>query len=327
MSKKPPTPAQELKASAAAVKQAKRQRGRAKNVLNLSAVLEMPPTLAEAALNEINLNTREIVSQLTPEDLQRFAAKVGTLKQQYGSQGISGGITPRAVIDRSRRIDLQRCQHEIHSVLAVRQQADGVVVFRTNASAQSKDSRHMVTVQFLDFQAAINGGRLTNSLADRVLKGAVRFDCDCGRHRFWYRYIATVGGFAYGTPETGFPKVRNPELTGLGCKHVLRVMHSLQSTMMFRPMMKEYLQRYRSRPDARAKTVTAKQAAKQLEETAKHSNRQIRRRKILREEAEYAAKELKNTTPPQENRLRLNLKGLFENGSLTEKSTGKCWLI
>ncbi|EPA1084307.1 phage tail protein, partial [Escherichia coli] len=56
------------------------------------------------------------------------------------------------------------------------------------------------------------------------------FDCDCGRHQYWYRYIATAGNFALAPPkEYAFPKIRNPNLKGIACKHVIHAMTRLQS--------------------------------------------------------------------------------------------------
>lgn len=314
MSKSELTPLQQIKQSEKEVRAANQRRRQARSVLELSSLADMPPTLAEQALAQLNLNIRE-GGQITAADLRRFAQKVEQLRHDYRSHKISGGITPRSVIDRSRLEDLERCQDEIVSVLAVRQQADGVVVFRTNASGKYDAAYHMVTVQFLNFQAALNAARLNNQELDLVLRGAVKFDCDCGRHRFWYRYLATAGGFAYGTPETGFPKVRNPELTGLGCKHVLRVMHSLNSTTLFRQMMKNYLTRFRKNVNARQSTVTAKQAAEQQVEAVK--GKQIRRRKgkaSTPDEQAMAAAALKNANSSALNKVQL----LYQQGLLSE---------
>lgn len=57
-----------------------------------------------------------------------------------------------------------------------------------------------------------------------MLTGNVKYDCDCQRHTFWFRFICTIGGFNYGRSEDGFPRVRNPKLYGVACKHVIRVM-------------------------------------------------------------------------------------------------------
>ena len=65
-----------------------------------------------------------------------------------------------------------------------------------------------------------------------VIDGKINFDCDCGRHRYWYRYLATVGKYNFGIDENRYPSTRNPKLTGVACKHALRVMKHLMSPHM-----------------------------------------------------------------------------------------------
>lgn len=241
---------------------ADRERKQSGSLLHLASVLGMKKTLAEQALETINANQTQFAKQLTQKDLQAFEKQVKQLKKSYRASGISGGISPRAIINRSRKIDISRCQNQITTATPIRHDKNGVVIFRTNASNQSSETHHIVTVQFLNFQAALNAGINSDKLANSVSRGAIKFDCDCGRHRFWYRYIATVGGFAYGKLETGFPKIRNPELTGLACKHVLRVMLILEKSPAFTAYMKKYIDKYRKDGNARANTFSKKQAEK-----------------------------------------------------------------
>jgi hypothetical protein len=101
----------------------------------------------------------------------------------------------------------------------------------TNASATSNVTRHYVTVEMLGYGAMLTGAKDPSSyvIKSNVSGGKVRFDCDCGRHRYWYRFIATKGKYNYGMDEQGYPKIRNPNLVGVACKHVLRVMHQILS--------------------------------------------------------------------------------------------------
>lgn len=240
-------------------KQADLQRANAGNILNLGNVLGLSPTQAEKVLERINLNSGAFTEQLQVQDLQRLERAMNELQNEFKVSGVRGGIHPRTVINKSRKIDLQRCRAEINTAVPATSNKNGVVEFRVNASARSKDTHHMVSVEFLNFQAAISGGNITNKMANAVNTGAIRFDCDCGRHRFWYRYIATVGGFAHGKPETGIPKIRNPKLTGIACKHVLRVMLVLTKSPSFTNYMKQYIARVRGTPLAGKKTLGRKQ--------------------------------------------------------------------
>lgn len=103
------------------------------------------------------------------------------------------------------------------------------VRFITNAGPDSDQSRHHVVVEFLGYQTAIaSGAHSAYIAAGRLRKEPIRFDCDCGRHRYWFRYIATIGRYNAGRSETGYPKIRNPKLYGVACKHVLRVMAEIE---------------------------------------------------------------------------------------------------
>lgn len=51
------------------------------------------------------------------------------------------------------------------------------------------------------------------------------------RHQYWYRYIATAGNFALAPPkEYAYPKIKNPKLRGVACKHVIHALTRLQSS-------------------------------------------------------------------------------------------------
>jgi predicted protein tyrosine phosphatase len=65
--------------------------------------------------------------------------------------------------------------------------------------------------------------------AKRAAVGRISFECSCGRHQYWYRYLATVSNCALTPKETDFPKIRNPKLEGFCCKHVLKVFQQLKS--------------------------------------------------------------------------------------------------
>lgn len=160
---------------------------------------------------------------LTYDDLLAFRAAVRDVKRRSASKAYRGGIKPRQVIDLSRMDDRDRAQKEIHTAMPVAARG-GTVHFQTNSGPNSDVARHHVYVQFLDYNAAVASPVAPAKIAKEMLRGNVKFDCDCGRHTFWYRFISTIGGFNFGRAEDGFPRVRNPKLYGVACKHVLRVM-------------------------------------------------------------------------------------------------------
>jgi hypothetical protein len=133
-------------------------------------------------------------------------------------------------LDRSTKEDRGRAQSQIHTSVAV-SASNGRVRFVTNAGPDSKASRHHVTIEFLSYDAAVSAGaRTPQQAANWLRKQPIRLECDCEHHRYVFRYIATIGGFNAGRPETGFPKFTNPYLLGIGCKHVIRTLAEVESS-------------------------------------------------------------------------------------------------
>lgn len=167
----------------------------------------------------LKTSLRGQIRDITQDDIRAFQANVRNLKKKF-----KGGITAQAVIDLALNEDRERANKQIR--MAVPASIHGSKVhFITNAGPDSDVARHHVHVNFLDFEAAVGASpNDPKKIGKLVTNGRLQFDCDCGRHTFWYRYIATVGKYNLGRAETGFPKIRNPRLKGVACKHALRVM-------------------------------------------------------------------------------------------------------
>lgn len=187
---------------------------------------------------------------LTADDLAAFRQNVRVLGQRF-----KGGITARQVIDMSHMIDRKRAREEI--TVAVPASARGVkaggkvdrleVRFITNASKKYGASRHHVLVEFMGYSTAVASGAMTAVKAAALMrKQQLRFDCDCGRHTYWYRYVATVGNYHAGRPENGYPKIRNPNLVGVACKHVLRVMAEIEGAGLVLSFLQRAIEKGRS---------------------------------------------------------------------------------
>ena len=163
--------------------------------------------------------------QLTHSDLEAFRKNIKAVGKRFKS----GGIRANQVIDLSSDIDRKRANQEIRHAFP-RVAKRGEIGFTTSASNKHGARRHFVTIDFVDFDSLLVDANIEPAkAAKKMMGGRLRFDCDCGRHTFWYRYLATLGGYNAGRAETGFPKERNPELSGCACKHVLRVMERIQS--------------------------------------------------------------------------------------------------
>lgn len=220
------------------------------------------------------------VRPITADDLAAFRQNMRVAQRRFGGKS---GITPRQIIDMASSTplryldptskfdsDIDKARREITYAMPV-SAINGEVRFITNAGPNSKVSRHHVTVKLLEFDTAAarlaatatKDKKAAEKVARWLRKQKVAFDCDCERHRYFFRYVATIGGFAAGRQETGYPKIRNPKLHGVACKHVLRTMTELESSgrvLGFLTRLLENTSEYKSRL-----TIKQKEADQELE--------------------------------------------------------------
>lgn len=215
---------------------------------------------------------------VTVDDLMAFRAAVHDIQRRHGQRkgnvpvaGAGGGILARQVINLSAPDDRARASREIHTVIPVSNRG-GVVHIQTNASSKSDVARHHVMVQFLDYDKVLADGNNSLEAARRMLAGKLKFDCDCGRHTYWYRYIASIGSFNYGRPEDGFPRIRNPTLKGIACKHVIRVMATITAGATFNLFAKSMIEKGR-------RTLSDKQSIVTVAEQQAFVERMVQDRK------------------------------------------------
>lgn len=198
---------------------------------------------------------------ITTDDLASFRQNIRTVQRS-----LKGGIRVRQVLDLSLPSDRERARSQIHmAVPAIAN--NGKVRFVTSAGPDSDVSRHHVTVEFLGFGAAASAGRSSaKQMAAFIRKEPIKFDCDCGRHRYFLRYISTIGGFNAGRAETGFPKITNPRLVGVACKHVLRVMAEIESSAGVLNFLTKLIERSRASDDSNARLRNTQKDAEALAE-------------------------------------------------------------
>ena len=245
---------------------------------------------------------------ITANDLAAFRQNIRTAQRKFGARA---GITARQIIDLasgrplgytspdgSYRSDIDKARREITSAIPL-SAVNGTIRFATNAGPNSKVNRHYVTVNLLEFESAAaklaatekKDKQTPKQVANWLRKQKLAFDCDCERHRYFFRYVATIGGFAAGRKETGYPKIRNPKLQGVACKHVLRVMTELESSNTVLRFLENHLQRvseYKSRT-----AMTQKQAEKILKEKKRTTTIKTsaqRKAEAEKRRAAYAAK-------------------------------------
>lgn len=184
---------------------------------------------------------------LTAADLAAFRANIGTAIAAVQSVG---GITPQQVLNLAKgrplnyngldilstgiKSDVDKARREITSAVLV-SAVGGDLRFITPSGGESRATRHIVLVRLHEWRnalaavaaATVKNEAMYREAANNLRRGKISFECDCERHRYYFRYLATIGGFNAGRAETGYPKIRNPDLKGVACKHVIRVMTEL----------------------------------------------------------------------------------------------------
>lgn len=223
----------EAKSRAAADKARREQAGSAPN----SVILNPKDISGEYdAARMLQTTLGGSMREMTADDLAAFRKNIETAKKSF-----KGGITARQIIDLSvtkpmkyhgkewaGKSDIDKAKKEIRHALPLSLH-NGTMRIVTNAGPDFGNKRHHVTVKFLSFAAAAATGQDPRKMALWLRKQPLAFDCDCGRHTYWFRYISTIGGFNAGRAETGFPTQRNPQLHGVACKHVLRAMSEIDT--------------------------------------------------------------------------------------------------
>ena len=216
---------------------------------------------------------------LSPSVLQLYIQNV-----QKASKHFVGGITPTEVINQSRAVDIKRANEQIFLATIFKRKGNELY-FLTNAGPNSKSDNHYVTVELLDFPTLVLGRKnlpTTREIKNVLEHGKIKFDCDCGRHTYWYRYIASVGKFNFGAYENRYPSTRNPQLTGVACKHVLRVMQTLTSGTTVEKI-KQYVKQDLKKGDGKhhSQRLSREQITREAEFQADPRRAEHYRRKII----------------------------------------------
>ncbi|WP_038218630.1 hypothetical protein [Xenophilus azovorans] len=188
------------------------------------------------------------VRPITPQDLAAFRKAVADLGKKAQQ-----GITAAEALGLSRPADVQRARAEIRYSMVARLQA-GKLQLVTDSGPQSRMNRHHVTVEFVQYSAALaRPGKPLGAAMWLVKESPLKFECDCEHFRFFLRYVASAGGWVAGRVEHGYPKLKNPMLAGACCKHLVRVMTDLQQSGGIRQRIASMVEADRLRIDAPGK--------------------------------------------------------------------------
>lgn len=234
---------------------------------------------------------------ITIEDLQHFRHKVNELKTNAKKDKIRGGITAKQIIDKSWSADRQRAQQQIavanptHYKAVTEGGGQGsslLVHFMTSAGPDSEFTHHNVNVQFLDFGAAVASPMPAEKAGKMLAEGRLKFECNCGRFKYFFRYVCTVAEIVCGRQELAYPKIRNPGITGISCKHGLRTMQTIAHSPTMKTYLAKVIQRFR---DDISHTEHVEKIADQREFEAARKKESSRQRKIQTTEQKRAARQ------------------------------------
>lgn len=171
----------------------------------------------------------------TVDDLKEFERNRAKHKQSFDSS--TAGISYPQLVSGSRKIDIDRANNKVSDGSGItRANLSGIranmILVRVRASSKSVHQDHLVKIRLEEWDDNLQeppAGKYELA-AKQASMGRMSFDCDCGRHQYWYRYLATMGNYAVAPPkEFAYPKVRNPQMKGVACKHVLKAAVMLQS--------------------------------------------------------------------------------------------------
>jgi hypothetical protein len=258
---------------------------------------------------------------LTYDDLATFRHNVRKVQKNY-----SGGILARQVLDLSRPEDRKHANDEIHMAIPVYATA-GTVRFMTNAGPDSNVVNHHVLVNFMSYASAASGARGTSrQSANWLRKQPLKIECDCGRWRYWYRYIATIGKYNAGRDETGYPKIRNLELFGIACKHLIRVMAEVEASGAVLNFLIRLIDKARSKDDNKVNLQTTQQEANQITSTRRRIRNvetTMRQRQRALERAALARAAPKAQPPKKVAAATRKIESLIKSGAVTQNEVNK----
>lgn len=264
---------------------------------------------------------RQVSQTLTDADLVTFAKNI-----EQAADRFAGGITPQQVINWSLPIDRERATKQIHLAVPLTRKA-GLVKFMTNAGPDSKETHHYVYVDLLGFGNALSGAREKGitSVKKYIVEQGIRFTCDCGRHRYYYNYIAGLGNYHLGAKETRYPFIRNEKLAGLACKHVLRVMQWLTSPAGGQWLVGQVNNERKKQDYGKAVANTTKRddVVKILEQQAKRANHTRTQVQTTEERPGYRQKMLNSAKKAAEAQMQKKTKAKMKAEIMSLIRTGQ----
>lgn len=234
----------------------------------------------------------------TLEDLAALRQNKASHEKKYNRS--IAGITYAELVSGSLSIDVARANNTVSDGRGITNARlinikNNVLLVRVKASSVSVHQDHAVRIRLEEWDAQMDACPDTVQGYAKATKaacaGRASFDCDCGRHQFWYRHLATVGNYALAPPkEPSPPKIKNPKYEGIACKHVIKAMTMLQAASwqgILSRQMKKQAESGLPTDDHKAHYITGDEA----KEAARNRKTKTNKSRIQREHERYVARQ------------------------------------
>lgn len=291
------------------------------NRRNAQRTLTPQQLRAKKASDLARLGQKKDGSAFTVDDLKQFEKSARAARQKYDSS--RDGIRYAQLIAGSRDIDIKRANNRSGDGRGITRatlsaiNANQIQV-RVKASSVSVHEEHRVKIRLEEWDNHLLDppDRSYQKAVKSACAGRLSFDCSCGRHQYWYRYIATVGRYAITPPkEFSYPKIRNPNLKGVACKHVLKAAVMLQSAVwhnLLVPHMKSQAKRISFGDDSKyARNFTEEEK----QQGAKNRSTQINQQKVKAEFERY-----KRAEKAMANKMKIDEKAIEKARKTAQKA-------
>lgn len=197
-----------------------------------------PAMLRRKSKNDLaKLGRKQNGESFTRQDLIDLEKNKQEFEKRYDRT--TAGITFLELMAGSREMDIKRANNQVNDGSGITR--GNLVIIKANhltfnvrASMKNGKDSHRVVIRLEEWDDKMGEATPTTKgyqkATGEAVKGRMSIQCSCGRHQYWYRYLATIGNYCVAPPkEFSPPKIKNPNLTGVACKHVLFIANKMVS--------------------------------------------------------------------------------------------------
>lgn len=180
----------------------------------------------------VTWGTNEQGMQFTLQDIQQFGNAKKRVQRTFSPKQ---GATIVQLMSASLQGDIDRANSQIRTC-NIHKINGGVIHLHVSPSGVTPSAPpfYGVKVRLDDWNDNLLSTHDYSDAVRQALRGRVSIDCTCGRYQYWFRYVATAAKVALAPYEKDFPKIRNPKLVGMCCKHQLKALKFLLSPTVAR---------------------------------------------------------------------------------------------